>query len=220
MEERQAQRILRAVHLFHEAERGQTHSIMHLATLIGCIALCTFQGRWRPLRDSSMLMLVNYSNVFCRVGATTCRSWWSLLWTLNCSRKFRIHTSLIQTDLFPEKSPRDLYIPVRKWEGAAGALKVIPSFMLLAPHSFSFGNPWTNCVLKKLCCLWFREASTANEKKHWSMANVVHSRAEIPEHSSPTPGAAATWKGSPSCVPKFPFSSLNQDKKPSQELHP
>lgn len=45
MEERQAQRILRAVHLFHEAVRGQTHSIMHLATLIGCIALCTFQGR-------------------------------------------------------------------------------------------------------------------------------------------------------------------------------
>lgn len=180
MEERQAQKILRAVHLFRGEVRWQTYSIMHLATLIGCIALCTLQGRCRPLRDICMLMLVNYSNAFCPVGATFCRSWWSLLWTLNCSRKFRIHTSLIQADLSPEKSPRDLYIPVRKWEGAASALKVIPSFALLAPHSFSFGNPWMNCVLKKFCCLWFREASTANEKKRWSMANTVRSRDEIP----------------------------------------
>lgn len=184
----------------------------------------------KALSEGSMLTLVDFNNAFCHVGATVCSSWWSLLWTLNCSRKFRIHTCLIQTDLSPEESPRGLDIPVRKWEGAASPLKVIPSFVLLAPLSFSFGNPWMNCVLKKCCCLWLRETSTVNEKKHWSMANKVCSRAEILEHSSPTSGAAATRKGSiswglltycsPSCVPKFPFSSLNQDKKPSQELHP
>lgn len=210
IEERKAQKILRAVHLFHVlgwwqissravhlfcvAVRWQTHSIMHLATLIECIALSTLQGRGRSLSESSMLMLVNYNNAFCRVGATFCRSWRSLLWTLNCSRKFRIHTSLIQTDLSPKKSPRDLYIPVRKWEGTASPLKVIPSFMLLAPRSFFFGNPWMNCVLKKFCYLWLRETSTVNEKKCWSMANTVCSRSEIPKHSSPTPGEAATQK--------------------------
>lgn len=109
-------------------------------------------------------------------------------------------------------------------------LKVIPSLMVLAPQLVFLWQSLDELGLGELLPLWLRYTSRAKERKHQSMADTVCFGDRNSKH-----GFLKHWSRlclerfdpvgpinilSPSVVPKFPFSRLNQDNNRHKGVHP